>query len=139
MVPGEVLGNPHIDRNMSTYQVYESHNALWLEDRNGNVFLYKPIPGKILWFTCEKAHIITKGVLPELWHFVRVPKDYIPTGKIERRDSIVFFHHEYEPGIDRLKEFGDGMKTEEEMEAFRQKKAAIRAAQRAYGAALLLK
>ncbi len=130
MEPGALLGAGHFDRNSSTFQVYESHSALWVVDRHKQNVPYHPTAGKVLWFPGEKSPATTSGVLTPTWHYVEVPKNYQPTGKMECRDSIVYFMHEYERGMDRLREYGDGTKTAAELQTFRDRKKAEREARK---------
>lgn len=95
LLPGHVLGKPHIDRNFATFQVTETHNALELNLPSGEQVQYKPKPGHVLAFPGLKGRDITNGGLPGIDHGIVVPKDFIPTGKEDKRQSIVFFAHVY--------------------------------------------
>jgi hypothetical protein len=94
MLPGELLGKYHIDRNFGTIQVHETHPALvlTLPDRRIN---YVPKPGKALVFTGGKAAAITNSRLSGIRHGVVVPDSFKPEPVQKPRQSIVFFAHIY--------------------------------------------
>lgn len=94
MLPGQVLGKAHVDRNFGTIQVYESHPALVLNLPQGRLN-YVPKQNQALMFTGAKAATLTDRRLPAINHAVIVPNDFVPQAEVVPRQSIVFFGHIY--------------------------------------------
>ena len=91
LMPGQLLGKPHTDRNFGTFQVYETHPALVLEI-DGKEIEYRPVRDRALVFTGDKAQKLTGGFLPAVPHKIVVPADFTAREN-EARQSIVFFAH----------------------------------------------
>ncbi len=88
--PNQELAKRHSDRNFGTFQVYESHPALVLHLKTGDL-RYVRRPDRTLCFTSAKAAQLTGNQLPAIPHSIVAPPDVRPTA--EPRQSIVFFAH----------------------------------------------